>query len=251
MGFRKAHPTLLTWFASALMAVLGSVGDTHPVLAQDSVFLAPTASAPVKEKERRKEVFSFSRFEPSFAAICAELEVDGHRDRFYHIAEAAAAQESKCVSCRAMWRSILSGCLMRGKKLPLAATTVPETDTSKREGVEPMPDQTVAAGTAVGVLDVTPAVTRRPGERHPSTLVIDLVSRLSTEAFEVDGGEGAVSEVFHYLVKVVKETKGLTRVEQEYFDILLAYLLAAWEGRLDESTLPSPTPGQEIEDFFR
>ena len=42
----------------------------------------------------------------------------------------------------------------------------------------------------------------------------------------------------------------LSAEEREYYDIFLAYLLAAWSGRVDSTKLPPPTPAPELDGFF-
>lgn len=224
--------------------------------AQESVFRAVASPTPVKEKVKEREIFSFSRFESEFSAICVEMEEDGRRERFAKIAEDASHGSSDCVSCRALWRTILAACQKREKSHPTPA----------KEG-GPAVEKELVEDLKNGDIDknevreevVSPEVLnsghmspkRIAGERHPSTLLLDLVSRLSSEAFDLDPGGGGVSETFRYLAGVVRETKDLTDSEREYYDTVLLYLLAAWDGRVDESKLPPPTPGEEVDDFFR
>lgn len=246
------------------LLVLGIVVGWLPpsiAVAQESVFRVVVTPTPVKERVKEKEIFSFSRFEPEFSLICAEMEEDGRRERFARIAEEASHKAKDCVSCRALWRTILAACQRRAISHPTPTTEVSAPvdgeveEEQKSKDLERSDSRKEVESDEASSAKVANAAQHPPkrtaGERYPSTLLLDAVSQLSSEAFDLDPGEGGVSETFRYLAGVVRETKDLTDFEREYFDTVLLYLLAAWEGRVDESKLPPPTPGEEIDDFFR
>ena len=68
--------------------------------------------------------------------------------------------------------------------------------------------------------------------------------------YALDSGEGQEEEMFRYFAKTVRETPDLSPTEREYYDLFFTYLLAAWAGRIDVSSLPPPTPGVEVDSFF-
>jgi hypothetical protein len=79
---------------------------------------------------------------------------------------------------------------------------------------------------------------------------LDEASRVSSSIYALDAGDGQLAEMFRYFGKTVREDPGLSAAEREYYDIFLAYLLAAWEGRVDSTRLPPPTVGPEVDSFF-
>jgi hypothetical protein len=66
----------------------------------------------------------------------------------------------------------------------------------------------------------------------------------------VDAGEGQVAKTLQYFAKTVRSTPEMSSAEREYYDIFLTYLLAAWEGRVDRTKLPTPTPSVDLRTFF-
>jgi hypothetical protein len=68
--------------------------------------------------------------------------------------------------------------------------------------------------------------------------------------YVLDSGDGQVAKMFRYFAKTVRETPDMSSPEREYYDIFLTYLLAAWDGRVDSTKLPTPTPSAALRDFF-
>lgn len=216
--------------------------------AQDDVFNAPPEPTPIQKPVGTGSLFSFAKFESGFRAVCRELESDGRRERFVKIAEVAAAQDKECISCRSLWRTVMAACerrVPRPRPSP-KATKTPKANKDVEVSAEAQVEQEVSQDTPV-----PPTPTQGPKrERYPSTALLDAASKMSTEAFQFDEGQGQVSAMFRYLAKTVRETKDLSSSEREYFDIFLTYLLAAWEGRIDPARIPTPTPVAKLESFF-
>lgn len=218
---------------------------------QDEPYFQPHFEpTPTPKPPAPPPIFSFGRFEDSFREMCAEMELDGRRARLVRIAEDQGDSEKVCISCRSLWRSIVSACGKLGPK----PTPKPKKTKIKTPEATPAESEDSSATEAESGSDAipspSPSPTPPPHERYPSTALLDVVSRLSTEAYQADEGNGGILISLSNMVKVVRETKDLSAGERDYFDVLFTYLLAAWEGRIDSSTAPSPTPPADIEDFF-
>ena len=232
--------------------------------AQDGDFFRPTIEIPAtKTPVGGQDVYSFSRLDPDFTALCIDLEQERRRDRIVKIAETAMEREKDCITCRSFWKMIVGACGRLGPKptrTPKPSKAVSQL--SKKGGAE---NEVVAkdvgqssssaegasASSAGDASDAARLVTRTTlNDRYPSVAMLDHVSRLSISLYESDPGEGATAQMLHHLAKTVREAPDLSAPEREYYDILFTYLLAAWDGRVDSTTLPPPTPSSAIREMF-
>jgi hypothetical protein len=255
----------------ALLVVATVIGSSLPFAwAQDDFFKPVFEATPtIKKHEKGTAIFSFARFEPDFKGMCKGLEEDGRRERIVAIAEVGVKKEKECITCRSFWKMIVAACgklgprptptpkpkkTRRGKDAEEAETAgatqeaKPETpQVSTNEPQTGEPTNAVAVPTSA----TPPAATGKGRQvRYPSTEVLDEVSRVSSEIYALDSGDGQVAEMVRYFAKTVRETPGLSIVEREYYDIFLTYLLAAWSGRVDATRKPPPTPAAELDAFF-
>jgi hypothetical protein len=231
-------------------------------LAQDDFFKPVIEASPTPKHEGPPPIFSFARLEPQFGALCKGLEQDGRRERIVSIAEAGVAREKVCITCRSFWKMVASSCAKLGPR----PTPTPKPPKKKRgqptdeqvEAATPVEEQAEVSSAAessgesqeaIATPTASPAAATRE-TRYPSTEVLDDASRMSSSFYALDSGEGQVSEMVRYFAKTVRGTSELSAKEREYYDILLTYLLAAWDGRVDSTKLPPPTVGPEVDSFF-
>ena len=237
---------------AAIGLALVSGGGVREGACQDEPYFKPHFEpTPTPPPPAPPPMFSFARFEDSFRDMCSEMEHDGRRVRFVSISEQQAESEKVCISCRSLWRSIVSACGKLGPK-PTPKPKKTKTKTPPEdipEGAE-KPEDGSASGDESESPTPSPVPTKPPLERYPSTALIDSASRCSSEMYEADKENGAILLSLNNMIKVVRETKDLTSAEREYFDGIFSYLMAAWDGRVDPSTAPPPTPPADIEDFF-
>jgi len=227
------------------------------VHAQDDFFRPTIDATPVPSREGPGPVFSFARMEPDFRELCRGLELDGRRERIVSLARERVGQEKVCITCRSFWKMVVSACGNLGprptptpKVKKRAGPPIVETPATPDESrVTPTgARQEGAAAPPSAETQKTPARIR--GTKYPSTEVLDQASRMSIAIYQLDGSEGQTAKMFHYFAKSVRERPGLSAEEREYYDIFLAYLLAAWSGRVDSTKLPPPTPAPELDGFF-
>lgn len=233
------------------------LGSAQWVSAQDDFFKPLIEAAPTKKKQQgESQIFSFGRFEGEFTTLCRELEVDGRRDRLVKIAEAGAAREKECITCRSFWKMFVSAC---GRLGPRPTPTPKPTKKSKITSVSQTPiseeySQAQEGGDNDSALKETPAPSTLTKvvkqERYPSIALINEASRVSTAVYGLDSGDGQVARTFHYFASTVRGASGMSAAELEYYDVFLTYLLAAWDGRVDKTKLPTPTPSSALRDLF-
>lgn len=243
----------------SVLVLVGAVGALIALplrcsLAQEEFFNPPMEVPPTKTPVGGVQVYSFFRYEGDFQALCAELEREGRRVPVVKLAEEGVDREKECITCRSFWKMIVSACSRLGPRpTPTAKPTkVPRpsgaedtsTSSEKAESV-----QATAADTAEEPV-ATPTVgsVAKQGERVPSVELVDLASRLSTKAFDVDSGTGPTAHMFHDFAKRLTSVPGLNASEREYYEVFCSYLLAAWDGRVDRTKVPTPTPEARVLD---
>jgi hypothetical protein len=244
--------------AGILLTIRGSS------LAQDfeepRIFNPIIAPTPTKKPAAAPAVFSFARFEPNFRLLCEELEADGRRERLVAIAVVEADRaDQDCISCRALWRTVIGGCAKLGARPTpkvKAQVTSPTTPPGEKEGDVTDSAEENSGGEGVEENQTpTPAIpaatpTSVPKARAPSTAAVDIASRISAAAYAQDPGAGGVYPAFKSLVSTVLSTKDLSVAEREYFDTLTTFLMAAWEGRDDTEGAARATPAVNVDEFF-
>lgn len=224
---------------------------SRTLLAQDAPFFRPTLEpTPTRKSAGPPPVFSFSRFEPDLRSLCVGMEVEGRRERFVSIAEQVLESDKGCISCKSIWRSVISACGKLGPK----PTPRPKAQGKKRPPTKPEPEAEGSAeqpeeAPTEGV-DQGAALPPQRKARTPSTELLDSASQFGVRLYNEDQGGGSVATTFAYVVKTVNEFKGLSKEEREYYDTLFAYLLAPWEGRVDPKNAPTPTPPAKLHEFF-
>jgi len=241
-------------FSLILFTCIGA-GGVPGALAQDfdekpffKPFVEPT---PTRKPTGPPPVFSFSRFEGSLRALCEEMEVDGRREVLVSVAtREAARKDDTCISCRALWRTVLSACAKLGPK----PTPVPKLNTPKGRATA------VAEGIATDVTEggeatptsvpVPPTPTPKQKPRAPSTTALDIASRISSTAYDADSGGGGVTVAFQNMVTTVMSSKDLSVAEREYYETLFTFLMAAWQGRERSEGDVVPTPEVNVDEFF-
>ena len=227
------------------------------VNAQDGFFKPLIEAAPTKKQPQgESQIFSLGRFEGEFTTLCVELEGDGRRDRLVKIAEAGVAREKECITCRSFWKMFVSAC---GRLGPRPTPAPKPTKKSKITSVSqtPISEESSEAqevrdnGSAPKETPVPSTLTKvAKQERYPSIALINEASRVSSAVYGLDSGDGQVARTFHYFASTVRETPGMSSAEVEYYDIFLTYLLAAWDGRVDRTKLPTPAPSAALREFF-
>ncbi len=252
---------LLRSVALALFCLLVVAdGGSAQELDEEPIFKPIIAPTPTRKPTAAPAVFSFARFEPNFRLLCEELEGDGRRERLVSIAVAETDRtDQTCISCRALWRSVLGGCAKIGPR---------PTPKPKVQKGSPTPANVGAAGggessedSEAGEIDSaeggtptplppTPSPTPKPKARTPSTAAADTASRISVAAYALDPGDGGVHPAFEHLVSVVLATKDLTAAEREYFENLFTFLMAAWDGRDENEGGVRDTPAVDVDQFF-
>lgn len=250
----------------ALSILCAALGITVPASAQEDFFKPKfEAAAPTKKPQAPEpQIFSFQRFEGDFTVLCTELEGDGRRERLVKIAEAGVVRERECITCRSFWKMVVSACSRLGPRPTPKPKPTKKTKTQKSGKEEPPSEESAAPPTeATDVQEesgdesvredtpIPPTPTKGPKqERYPSVALINEASRVSTAVYSLDSGDGQVAKTFQYFAKTVRETPDMSSAEREYYDIFLTYLLAAWDGRVDKTKLPPPTPPASLRDFF-
>ena len=238
---------------------VGSVAlvSAQSVSAQDDFFKPLIEAAPTKKQQQgESQIFSFGRFEGEFTTLCVELEGDGRRDRLVKIAEAGVMREKECITCRSFWKMFVSACgrlgprptpapkpTKKSKITSASQTPISEESSEVQEGGDndSGPKETPAPSTL-------PKIAKQ--ERYPSITLTNEASRVSSAVYGLDSGDGQVARTFHYFASTVRETPGMSSAEREYYDIFLTYLLAAWDGRVDRTKLPTPTPSAALRELF-
>ena len=197
---------------------------THPHSEGKAVAEAPadepvedSTKAPVKREPRGsaagapRVVINFSRFESRLLALCDAITLDGRRERMAAVATFGSKNTSECGSCRSLWRTLERVCRIKEPKKPKPS--------KKAKEEEPVEEP-----------EATPTPRPQTKQRHPSGLVIDLASRLSTSMFEGER-DGMMKESVDRVTDMLERYGSPTPGEQEYFGILRAYLMGAWQGR--------------------
>lgn len=229
--------------------------------AQDDFFKPVIEVTPKIRREGPTEIFSFARLERDFKALCKGLEEDGRRERIVSIAQAGVAREKVCITCRSFWKMVVNSCAKLGprptptpkppkKKKGKAGEDPVEVSTPQSEKGPSSASETSGESPEALATPTPPAGRAKREIRYPSTEVLDEASRVSSSMYALDSGEGQEEEMFRYFAKTVRETPDLSPTEREYYDLFFTYLLAAWAGRIDVSSLPPPTPGVEVDSFF-
>jgi hypothetical protein len=109
-------------------------------------------------------------------------------------------------------------------------------------------EQPVSTPTAAATS--TPAPTPQP-ERHPSTELVDAVSRLSQGLYELEPGFGNTFFATQKLSEDLLGQKDLTPAERDYYSIFSAYLLSAWEGRPGSPLDPRVRAKEDVSELFQ
>ena len=241
-------------FSLILFTLIGA-GGVSGALAQDfddtpffKPFVEPT---PTRKPTGPAPVFSFSRFEGSLRALCQEIEVDGRREVLVRVAtREAARKDDTCISCRALWRTVLSACAKLGPK----PTPAPKLNTPKGTATviaEGIPTDVTEGGEATPTsVPVPPTPTPKQKPRAPSTTALDIASRISSSAYDADSGGGGVTVAFKNMVTTVMSSKDLSVAEREYYETLFTFLMAAWQGRERSDGELAPTPEVNVDQFF-
>jgi len=252
---------LLRSVALALLSLLVVAdGGSAQEFDEEPIFKPIIAPTPTKKPTAAPAVFSFARFEPNFRLLCEELEADGRRERLVSIAVAETDRtDQTCISCRALWRSVIGGCAKLGarptprpkgpKGSPTPALDGGAVEGAGSEASEGGKVDSAEEGTPTP-LPPTPSPTPKPKPRTPSTAAADMASRISIAAYSLDPGDGGVHPAFEHLVSVVLSTKDLTAAEREYFENLFTFLMAAWDGRDETEGGVRDTPAVDVDQFF-
>jgi hypothetical protein len=239
-------------FLCAVAAVAAPSGLSRDSSAQEEFFKAPLEAPPTKTPVGGQQVYSFSRLDPDFTALCTELEHAGRRERIVKAAELGIEREKDCISCRSFWKMVVSACGRLGPKptrIPRKSSKQASSSVSSDGGGSSSTAATDSAGAGTES-ESEPQVKKVRDEHYPTVALIDQASRFSNAMYETDKGDGATAHMLHYFAKTVLDTPDLTATEREYYDILFTYLLAAWAGRVDTTKLPTPTPSSELHDLF-
>jgi len=245
-------------FLLAFVACCAVFGSDH-ALAQEEFFKPEIEVPPTKTPVGGTHVYSFGRFEADFSQLCVDLEKEGRRERLVKIAETRVDAEKECITCRSFWKMIVSACGRLGPKPTPRPTKTPrprvqkgassesseESSSSSEESASSEPaGENTSSGAETPVV-ATPTQ-RPPEQRYPSVALLDLASRFSTRVYELDPDNGPTSQMFRALAATVQGQKDLSSAEREYYDIFFSYLLAAWDGRVDSTKLPTPTPEARV-----
>lgn len=189
---------------------------------------------------KAQPVYSFARFNGLFKAICAGLEAEGRRARVFEVAKIGLAEESDCSSCRALYRQLLQSCgapvSPRSSKKPFNKGAQQDDGRGAGEAVSELPESTPTPA--------TPA-------RYPRTDLLDAVSRLSAELYELEPGAGSTFKAVKNFEERLLKVKDLTPGERDYFGVLTTYLLASWDGRPDSPLGPRKLSREDIADLFQ
>jgi len=236
----------------AVIAAASTIAASRYAWAQEEFFKPAIEAPPTKTPVGGQQVYSFSRLDPDFTALCVELELAGRRERVVKVAELGIDREKECISCRAFWKMVVSACGRLGPK----PTRVPKKPL-KEERSSAMSGDASSSGAATEGTIASKSdaggkqhVKKPREERYPTVAVIDLASRMSAALYESDKGDGPTAHMLHYFAKTMLATPDLSGAEREYFDIMFTYLLASWAGRVDTTKLPTPTPSSELRDLF-
>jgi hypothetical protein len=189
---------------------------------------------------KAQPVYSFARFNGLFKSICAGLEAERRRARVFEVAKIGLAEEGDCSSCRALYRQLLQSC---GPPVSPRSRTKPLNQGS-------LQDDGRGAGEAVSELR-EPTPTPTTPARYPRTELLDAVSRLSAELYELEPGAGSTFKAVKNFEERLLKVKDLAPGERDYFGVLTTYLLASWDGRPDSPHGPRKLSREDIADLFQ
>lgn len=235
-----------------MVALATSCVMTRTCSAQEEFFKPAIEAPPTKTPVGGQQVYSFSRLDPEFTALCSELEIAGRRERIVKVAELGVDREKDCISCRSFWKMVVSACGRLGPK----PTRVPRKPSKQASSSVSSNEESSSNAAIEGASDggkesgVKPQVLKVREERYPTVALVDQASRFSAAMYETDKGDGATAHMLQYFAKTVLDTPDLSVAEREYYDIFFTYLLASWAGRVDTTKLPTPTPSSELRDLF-
>ena len=101
--------------------------------------------------------------------------------------------------------------------------------------------------------EIEPTPTPRPPtkQRYPAPVLLDLVSRMADEMYDVESDDGAVRRALDSVKTAVLSAGDISVAERDYFDTFFAFLTAPWEGREDFSHHhATPTPDPNVDEMF-
>jgi len=204
-------------------------GRMDRALAQEETYFHPRFEATkTPSPPPPPPVYSFAKIQPRLTQLCEGLEADGRRARLVQIAEEEAKAEKECISCRSFWRSFVTAC---GKSAPKPTAVPKVSDTPVTSSESPGGEEKSSEEESVPTPTHTPTAIPTPKPRYPSTALLDTTSRVSTELYSEDQGDGATYMVLDRFVGTVMVRGDLTIAEREYYEIFTTYLMAAWQGR--------------------
>jgi hypothetical protein len=104
--------------------------------------------------------------------------------------------------------------------------------------------------TPTAAVTATPAPTPQPA-RYPSTELLDALSRLSHDLYELEPGFGNTFVATQKLSQDLLQQKELTPAERDYYSIFSSYLLSAWEGRPGSPLDPRVRAKEDVSELFQ
>ncbi len=217
------------------------------VWAEDAPFANPDAQpTKTQKKPRELKVFSFARFEPPLREICREMEADGRRTKLVQLSEVERKGNAECASCRALWKSIYWAC--RDSAI-LEDKDKAKKKKNKEKPKEPTSDEGGEEGSEAPAAEPTP--TPKPLQRYPTTVMLDLTSRLSVSLYEQDPGKGSYYAALQSLATTLSRAPSLTPGERDYYSVFVSFLLASWADReeheVDDTQVEKPELGAMFE----
>lgn len=162
--------------------------------------------------------FSFLRYEGAFRNLCDALAGDGRRERVIEVGREVLATETECLSCKALWRTIVAACLPRAERY------------SRR----PHPRRTPSDAP---VETPTPAIERHTGERLLSIEVVEVASEISIRMHKDEPDEAPNLLALKRVMQRLLVAPGLSPAESDYYSALQEYLCSAWQGRASGSRM--------------
>ncbi len=224
----------------ACPAVLVCVLSIPAVHAEDGGFTPPdTKPTTAEAKPRESKVFSFARFEAPLRDICREMEIDGRRTKLVQLSEAERKGNPDCASCRALWKSIYWAC----RDSAILDTKVPPKE--KKKKLEEPKEQAETDGAAEQA-PPEPTATPKPLQRYPTTVMLDLTSRLSVSLYNQDPGTGGYYKALQSFAETLTKHPSLTPGERDYYGVFVSFLMASW---VDREDLTANEPGTEKQDL--
>jgi hypothetical protein len=243
------NPTVFKMFRNALVraictSVLCVVLCSRLAWAEEDGFvLEDPKKVKAEPTPRESKVFSFGRFEPVLRDICREMELDGRRTKLVQLSEIGRKGHADCASCRALWKSVYWACrdsaVLDTKEAPKGKKKKKQGESQEGEGATPTEEATPV-----------PTPTPKPLQRYPTTVMLDLTSRLSVSLFSQDPGDGGYYEALQSFSGTLTRDPSLTPGERDYYSVFVSFLMASWEDRDDPAAQETPHSKEELNAIF-